>query len=158
MSVIDTLTTDRAFTDVELARDMSRRGWAQLTAAEKTAWLAGLKGAYNAADLNRVEQAVNYVAGRLNAAGYPVTVSTPRGWAESDIPTKAQLDAYLADVAALRAVLPVPTGTPETPEDMDKLTYTEANDIESIILIVDTLLDNMMQSWFCSGDLYSGEV
>lgn len=158
MSVIDTLTTDRALTDVELARDMARRGWVQLTAAEKNAWLAGLKGAYNATDLNRVEQAVNYVAGRLNAAGYPVTVSTPRGWTESDIPTKAQLDVYIADVAALRAVLPVPTGTPETPEDMDKLTYTEANDIESIILIVDTLLDNMMQSWFYSGDLYSGEV
>lgn len=38
-----------------------------MTAAEQAEWLTGMKGAYNAADLNRVGIALNYLAARLSS-------------------------------------------------------------------------------------------
>ena len=46
-----------------------------LTAAEQAKWDAGLKGAYNFTDLNRVESAVKTLAAALASAGYPVAVT-----------------------------------------------------------------------------------
>ena len=46
-----------------------------LTAAEQAKWDAGLKGAYNFTDLNRVESAVKLLAAALTSAGYPVQVT-----------------------------------------------------------------------------------
>ena len=46
-----------------------------LTAAEQAKWDAGLKGAYNFTDLNRVEAAVKTLASALTSAGYPVSVT-----------------------------------------------------------------------------------
>lgn len=46
-----------------------------LTAAEQAKWDAGLKGAYNFTDLNRVEAAVKTLASALTSAGYPVEVT-----------------------------------------------------------------------------------
>ena len=46
-----------------------------LTAAEQAKWDAGLKGAYNFTDLNRVESAVKTLASALTSAGYPVSVT-----------------------------------------------------------------------------------
>lgn len=46
-----------------------------LTAAEQAKWDAGLKGAYNFTDLNRVESAVKLLAAALTSAGYPVKVT-----------------------------------------------------------------------------------
>lgn len=46
-----------------------------LSDAESAAWNAGMKGGYNAADMNRVESAVTTLAAELNAAGYPVEIS-----------------------------------------------------------------------------------
>lgn len=46
-----------------------------LTAAEQAKWDAGLKGAYNFTDLNRVESAVKLLAAALTSAGYPVEVT-----------------------------------------------------------------------------------
>ena len=68
------------------------------------------------------------------------------------------MQRYLADVAALRAALAVLPTTPEVPPDMVKLTYAEANSIEQILKDLDQLLTNMAAAWFCSGDVYSGEV
>ena len=46
-----------------------------LTAAEQAKWDAGLKGAYNFTDLNRVEAAVKTLSAALTSAGYPVEVT-----------------------------------------------------------------------------------
>lgn len=125
---------------------------------ELTEWKSGLKGAYNASDLNRVGAAVEYLAGRLAEVGYLVEVSPKKDWMDTDIPYESDMADYLAQVATLRGVLPLLTTTPELPEDMDRLTYTEANDIEQILVDLDFLLTNMSQAWFYSGDLYAGEM
>ena len=76
----------------------------------------------------------------------------------ADIPTQESMTAYLADVAALRAALTVATDTPEVPEDMERLTWQEANNIEQILVDVDELLTRMAAAWFYSGEIYAGEV
>ena len=82
----------------------------------------------------------------------------PYTWYESDVPTASLLARYRANVAAVRAVLRLPEGTPETPETMRQLNYVKANNIERILQDLDTLITNMEQAWFFSGDLYAGET
>lgn len=152
------LITDRTQADVDRVRQLAQKGFGNMTADEKTEWLNGLKGAYNASDLNRVGAAVAYVAGRLTGYGYAVSVDPRQDWQVTDIPTQESMTAYLADVAALRAALTVAAGTPAVPEDMERLTWQEANNIEQILLDVDELLTRMAAAWFYSGELYAGEV
>ena len=69
------LIYDRTAADVERALALAKKAEAgTLTDAEKTEWLAGMKGCYNAADMNRVEAAVKTLAAELNAAGYAAAV------------------------------------------------------------------------------------
>ena len=69
------LIYDRTAADVERALALAKKAEAgTLTDTEKTEWLAGMKGCYNASDLNRVEAAVKSIAAELNAAGYPAAV------------------------------------------------------------------------------------
>lgn len=82
----------------------------------------------------------------------------PYTWYESDIPTASTMAAYLSNVAALRGVLAVWADTPAVPEDMTGLTQSKANDIEIILGVIETLINNMAAAWFFSGDLYSGEA
>lgn len=116
------------------------------------------KGFYNASDLNRVGAAVQYVAERFAAQGYTVAVSPKTDWLASDIPTASELETYRQNIATLRALIAVMKSTPETPETMRFLDYIKANDIERILLDLDTLLTNAALAWYQSGELYAGEV
>ena len=152
------LITDRTQADVDYAARLNAAGWDGMTADERTQWNLGLKGTYNAADLNRVGNAVNYIAGRLEDAGYAVPVNPKIDWLESDIPTESGMTRYLADVEAIRSALTVPASVPGTPADMDGLTYEEANDIERILLAVDALITNMIDAYLYSNEIVCGEV
>ena len=116
------------------------------------------KGFYNASDLNRVGAAVQYVAERFAAQGYTVAVRPKTDWLASDIPTASELKTYRQNIATLRALLAVMPTTPEAPDSMAGLTYTEANSIERILLDLDTLLTNAALAWYQSGEIYAGEV
>ena len=152
------LITDRTQADVDAVRALAAKGWAAMTDAEKTAWTAGLKGAYNAEDLNRVGAAVLYIAGRLADAGYHTPVVPKQDWQMQDIPTPAQMRRYLAGIGTVRAALAVMPSTPEAPASMDKLTYTDANSIEQILLDVDVLITKLISAYHYSGEVYTGEV
>lgn len=116
------------------------------------------KGFYNASDLNRVGAAVQYVAERFAAQGYAVAVSPKTDWLASDIPTASELETYRQNIATLRAPIAVMKSTPETPETMRFLDYIKANNIEQILLDLDTLLTNAALAWYQSGEIYAGEV
>ena len=152
------LITDRTQADVDYAARLNAVGWDGMTEDERTAWTLGLKGTYDAADLNRVGNAVNYVAGRLEGAGYSVPVNPKIDWLESDIPTYSDMAIYLNNVEIIRGTLTVPPATPEVPDDMETLTYEEANDIERILLAVDALITNMINAYFYSNEIVCGEV
>lgn len=152
------LITDRTQADVDYAVRLNAVGWGNMTADEQAAWTLGLKGTYNASDLNRVGNAVKYVAGRLESAGYSAPVDPKIDWLESDIPTESSMERYLEDVETIRSTLTVLPGTPDVPEDMVGLTYEEANDIERILLAVDTLITNMINAYLYSNEINCGEV
>lgn len=116
------------------------------------------KGYYNVSDLNRVGSAMAYIRDRFNDNGYDVDISPDTTWTESDIPTPEDMTLYLGCLGTLRAVLPLPDDTPETPESMENLTYVTANDIEKILETIDDVLTKSLTFLWYSGDLYSGEV
>ena len=152
------LITDRTQQDVARVEELAEKGWAAMTEQERAEWLGEMKGAYNASDMNRVGEAIAYVAGRFNGFGYNIQVSPKTDWTVDDIPTASQMADYLSYVKALRNAVPVMDDTPAAPADMDDLTYQEANDIEQILLDVDALIPNIAAAWYYSGDLFAGEV
>lgn len=145
MSIIDTLVTDRTRADVD-------------------AWNA--KGIYTASDLNRVGAAMNCVADRLREQGYDPHINPKTDWKDGEWVTPADQAVYLGDLAELRKQFAMLESTPEVPPRIlatgiranDGLTYVWANNIEQILLDIDTLLTNIAAGWLYSGEIYSGEV
>lgn len=98
------------------------------------------KGWYSASDLNRVGQAINYVAGRLRELGHDVQTSQKENWTNQDWMSKGQSAQRLAELEMLRREIAVFASTPEVPETMSGLTYQRANDIEKILSDLDALI------------------
>lgn len=151
-TIIDTLVTDRTQADVERVKALAAKGFAAMTAAERAEWLAGMKGAYNASDMNRVGTALNYLAGRLGAICGKSIVAWPAktDWAVTDIITASQAEAYRKQVQSIRDALAYPEGTPDAP-GLDRLTYTGANDIERILALCEELIDNITKAFRYTG-------
>lgn len=150
-TIIVTLVTDRTQADVERVKALSAKGFAAMTAAERAEWLAGMKGAYNAADLNRVGTALNYLAGRLGPiCGKVITWTAKTDWAVTDIATASQAETYRQQIQDIRDALAYPAGTPDAPQ-MKRLTYTGANDIERILTICEELIVNVAKSFRHTG-------
>ena len=70
MSIIDTLITDRTRDDAQRWAELAAKGWMGMSAVEQAEWNAGMKGAYNATDLNRVTAAMDYINEQLKGYGY----------------------------------------------------------------------------------------
>lgn len=146
-----TLITDRTAADVEYALAQALN-----PDRNNTEWLKGLKGTYNATDLNRVEKAVEYVASRLEIAGWRRKPVVKIDWSFSDFPTVSEMQRYLDNIRLLRSALPV--GLPAVPADMNGFTYIEANAIEQILLLLDAAVTNIMLNIYYSNEKRSGEV
>ena len=149
------LVTDRTQEDVDAIRALLGKPWEGFTAAERALWQGVIRGAYNTIDLNRVGAAVEYIAGYLLQAGYAPGVEPRTDWTDEDAPTVSELDTYLTNVARLQALLPVQE--PQAPTDMDGFTYSEANDLETILVQADRLFPLMEQSVIYSGEAFAGE-
>lgn len=150
-TIIDTLVTDRTQADVERVRELAAKGFAAMTAAERAEWLAGMKGAYNASDMNRVGTALNYLAARLApVCGMSIAWSAKTDWAVTDIITDTQAETYRQQIQDIRDALAYPAGTPDAPQ-MKRLTYTGANDIERILAFCEELIDNITKAFRYTG-------
>ena len=68
----------------------------------------------------------------------------PYTWYESDVPTASSMTSYLANVSALRETLTLPGDTVPVPGDMSGLTQAEANNIETVLDIINDYLEAMM--------------
>lgn len=129
------------------------------TDEEREEWFGDSNiGSYNAEDLNRVGWAVRYIENKLNDLGYDVSTNWKINWKQSDIPTNEEMDRYLENIRTLRSIFQMPPETPQVPDDMDGLTYQEANDIEQILVDIDSMISAMESSWYYSSDVYSNEV
>lgn len=152
------LITDRTKEDVEEIVEFTKRGWTNLTADEKKKWLDGMKGSYNYTDLNRVGNAVKYIADMLNTAGYNVKINVKLDWVLEDLPTISQLEEYLGNVRTVRDATDVKTVLPTLPENMKHLKYNEANDIEQVLILLEKYLFELIKAQLYSNEVYSGEV
>ena len=163
-TIIDTLVFDRTAEDVERVKTLKSQimtyGLSSLSQAERTEYLAGMKGAYNYTDMNRVGQAVAFLAQRLTALpgeleayrasigvgedaifNLPynpdqVSVNPKTDWSVTDIPTVSQIKTYLANISNLRSILALPSGTPSPPSNLNAMTYTTANNLEKILSVI----------------------
>lgn len=161
MSIIDTLVTDRTLADYQLWQSLKALGWSGMSSAQQAQWSAGMKGAYNATDLNRVTEAMEYLAGAFEGLGYPVPGYTGLGitWTTENIPSPAQMSQYLANVQALMDVLATVQYTVDLPQSMAFLTYVGANNIEQILFEINAYLE-AMQAVFLRASMpwaYAGE-
>ena len=157
--MLENMITNRTQEDVDRVKELNNAGFSGWTTAEVAEYLADLKGAYNASDLNRVESAVNYVLSRMKANGYDYPDLTIKNtWQISEFMQKSETERYLANIRDLRGRFTVPEWTPEVPADMDGFTYQEANDIERILEIIDEYITKIEESVFYSAELYGGEV
>lgn len=158
----NTLVTDRTAADAQRWENLRNKGFLNMTETERAEWLAGnMKGAYNKNDLNRVGEALNYLRDRLIEAGYithQTNFTAKTNWTISSIPTAADLTHYLRCVSIVREAMAQFETTPPAPADTGGLNYEEANNIEQILLDVETLINNMLAARYFCGDIYAGEV
>lgn len=168
MSIIDTLIYDRTQEDVDrvftLKHKILSEGLESLTPEEKEEYMNGMKGAYNHTDMNRVGQAVEYIANRMTTlpteldayriekgvADDPiyqvpydpssVHVSPKTNWDIGNVPSQPLAEMYIEDLETLRKQLPLPEDAPNLPTSLDGLTFQTANDIEYLLYLIDKTL------------------
>lgn len=158
--------TDRTVEDVERWRTLRDKGWWGMTVSERREWLgeiiptpAASKGMYTHRDLNRVETAVGNITTRLRNRGYDVSnIVTKSNWTHADTFTVDEVTRYLGNISKLRSLFPMYPDTPLVPSADMKLNYKLANDIERILMDVETISESLISSQYCSGDLFVGEV
>jgi hypothetical protein len=118
-----------------------------------------MKGAYNYEDMNRVESAVIFIANRLSTElGYSVAPDVKPTWSVTDHPTKAEMERYFSNIALLRSLLPLYPTTPAAPTTNKRMDYMVANDIEQILSDIDRQISAINQSWYYTGDVFTGEI
>lgn len=176
------LITDRSQYHVTLLNRLRKKSWSSMRASEQSAWNNdATKGAYNYTDLNRVERAVNELAGKLG-----LSLTTKINWTLWDVPTQSEMERYLGNIKAIRDACPGEVEFPTLPSSMNGLTFTSANNIEKVLLLVyeevnkvsdhDCVLGEFVlgecvlsseqhgtdnpenEDYICSGEIYSGEV
>lgn len=155
------LVTDRAREDLEKLQDLYARGLDGWTAAEK-AWFASTlchRGGYDGLDVNRVELATDWIGTWMHGYGYFESWGPALEWPPDGALRLFDGERYLGRVEALRGALTPPEGTPDTPETMRALlTLQGANDLETILVAVDSLRPLLERSWWYSDEIFCGEV
>lgn len=192
MSVIDTLITDRTQVHVDRLKQLMTIGWQNMTDDEKAEYISGgadlsgvQKGAYNYTDLNRVEEAVDYIADELVQAPTDLqafatslgvawdssfelpydendytSLTIKTDWTDEDIPNATDMARYLGNLQLIQAALPTLTVAPSS---MNALDYAGANAIEQMLKEADTALADAVEyrKQLIKGTLalfYSGEL
>ena len=82
---------------------------------------------------------------------------TPKtNWSAADSPTSSQMQAYLDDIQTIRnAAATFPT-TPDVPATMEGLGWEKANDIEQILIDMDSILSIIMTTFIPCGEALCG--
>lgn len=115
---------------------------------------------YDWKDMNRVAEAMEYVAERLRSCGWNVTVN-PRRFTREDFPTESVMEHYIKQLRKLHQTLILFITTPAVPgvsRDRPYMTVQEANDIEKILLDIEDMVRRTEAAYYYSGDVFAGEV
>lgn len=154
--IIDTLITDRTADDVEEWNALRQLGLPSMTGEQLATWNSGMKGAYKASDFNRVSEAYNYLAEIMKTLGiisYYAPLKTT--WETGETPLVEQRAAYIDGIAQLKNAV---SASGSLPSSLDALTYTDANNIETVLINVYRRIQEMDSSIPHSGEWFSGEI
>ncbi len=95
------------------------------------------KGAYNYSDLNRVERAVAELSDELGLG-----LITKTDWTMWDVPRASDMERFLQNIETIRNAEGISTALPES---MNELTYSGANNIETVLLDAYILNDSSVR-------------
>lgn len=153
---------DRTKADVEYIKSIITRirdlGYSNLTLQERNDWeSATLKGAWNLADIVRIEDNISYLATTLTSYGYPISITAYGGtWSRYSVIYLDDLDRIKNNI---QAIIDGFYGNPNSPTlvlGSRDMSYTIANDIEKVIADLKELLDGMVYSFKICGTFNCG--
>ena len=107
------------------------------------------KGFYNVSDVQRVNSYIQYLSDVL---GLNLTVTDV---SLGQVLTRAQIDAILSNINAIRAVWYVASDTPQTPIAVN-WDYVKANNIEKILKALDEFYQSVQIDKLYSGTFRAG--
>ena len=139
--------TDRSQSDVSRLLTLLKKGWDDFTTDERTEWTAGMKGALNRSDMQRIQNNTQLLSEVLEL---DLTIA--------DVPAHPNeqfLAAVLANTEIIRNAYMIHSDTPETPQ-MPVNTYQKLNDIEKILNDVYSILMSNF-NYYCGTEIYAGE-
>lgn len=146
-----TWITDRTYEDVSRVSEISEKGRSGTWSSDEQAeWAAGMKGALSYMDYNRIENGIQEIAAILNA---PVLVKTD--WDVNGYLTVTDASRWLSNIKAIRSLCSGKNDTPETPTSLNYLHYTIINQVEEILLDIETIANNHLI--YCSEPVCGGE-
>lgn len=152
------LITNRTAQDVTRWRELHDKGWDAMTPDEQSEWMAGMRGAYKHTDLNRVESAVQTLAARFAERGVVLPVTVKTDWTRTDWPQSADMVRCYRNVETLLLATGVNLPVPTPPSASTRMNYVVANNLEKILLGVETWLDSSEESHYYTNEIYAGEV
>lgn len=150
-----TLITDRKQSDIDRAKQLiaKAKNIESLSSSELEEYLGGLKGCYNISDLNRVESAVQYISDLLNSYNYTNEVET-KEWRDGELFTITEMERYLRNLDILKASYYSYDYTPIVPSSYKSV--NEANDIEKILIDLESIIKKMMAIFRYANTFNSG--
>lgn len=147
MQVWKQAVTDRSQSDVDRVLELLEKGWDNFSTGEKTEWLAGMKGALNRSDMERIQNNIQLLSDVLEL-GLAIK-------AVPDHPNETFLSSIITNTEIIRNAYVIHTDTPETPS-MPVNTYQKLNDIEKILEDVHGILLNNFH-YYCGTEVYAGD-
>ena len=118
---------------------------------------------YGIEDMNRVCEAIDYLAEWLQQLGISVTVNTSR-YTRTQFPTPAVLDSYIAQLQTLRTAaqdyMHAAPSTPAVGSTQNYMTVADANNIEVILQAIKAAAEVLegFRSWFLTTSIPDGDV
>lgn len=142
--------TDRTQSDVERVKSITEKArsgtW---TDDEKQEWLAGMKGALNYTDFNRIESGIQELASIVGA-----NVSVKTDWRIDGYMKQSDAVRWLSNIAAIRSKCAGLDSTPDVPSSMDRLSFSTMNQIEQVLYDIEMLAKTRVTF---SGEFTCGE-
>lgn len=124
-----------------------------ITKEEKEEWMAGIKGALNLLDLQRIEWNTRLIS---DFELIKLSVSV-KEWNRGDIPKVSDFVRILDNVQNIRDSWAIMSDTPQTPKQ-PMTTYSKWNDVEKIMHdITYTYARSVGALYYTSNDIYAGE-
>lgn len=142
--------TDRTQSDVNHVKEITAKArtgtWTKI---EQSEWLAGMKGALNYTDFNRIESGIQELGSIVGAS-----VSVRTDWTVDGYMKVSDAIRWLSNINSIRSKCSGSFGIADTPESMNKLDFSTMNQIEQILFDIETLARTYVTF---SGEYMTGE-